>query len=226
MGRAPTQDRERGPARARAGARHRARAPSGPDRLTAAARREALIDVAFELLRRGGPASVSIHTVAERSGVTRTLVYKHFANREDLRSAVFRREAARLDAQMVAEVSAEHGLEARLRTFVRAVLRAVDTHGSIFLPLQAQASERGYREEQRARDRRTVRAFAELASGELGIPMSDATAAVSILLSGMASLRTQARTRGTAAERKRLEDLYVTLVLAALSALRPGRRCP
>ena len=192
------------------------------DRLSSEERRDALIDIAFALLKEGGPDRVSMGTVAERAEVTRTLVYKHFANRDDLLAAVFRREAARLDAQMAAEVLAAEGFEARLRTFVRVVLRAVDTHGWIFVPLQAQSHERGFRSEQRSRDRRTVRAFAELASAEFDLPVRDAIAALSVLLSGIASLRTQARK--APGDRKFLEDLYVDLVVGALNGLRARGR--
>lgn len=192
-------------------------------RITADERREDLLDVAFELLRDGGPEAVSMGSVAERAEVTRALVYKHFANRGEVLNAVYRREAARLDAAMVAEVSAAKGLEARLRSFVQAVLRAVDTHGWIFLPLQPQSAERGHRREQRTRDRRTVRAFADMAAREFGLSRSDATIAVAVLLSGVTALRSQARARPSAAERKRLEELYVDLALGALRSL-GGRR--
>lgn len=183
-------------------------------------RRVALLDVVVELLREGGPEKVTMGTVAERAGVTRALVYKHFANRGEVLSATFRHEAAKLDAAIAAEVSAAAGFEGRLRALVRAVFRAVDTHGWIFLPLQAQSLESGFRREQRKRDRRTIHNFAALASDELGIPLSEAKTAVPILLSGIASLRLQAREKTNETERKNLEDLYVKLVLGALDSLR------
>lgn len=195
-------------------------AESASDRLPAEERRTALLEIVVGLLREGGPERVTMGTVAERAGVTRALVYKHFANRRELLSATFRNEAAKLDAAMAAEVTTADGFEARLRALVRAVFRAVDTHGWIFLPLQAQSLEAGFRRQQRDRDRRTIRAFARLASEELGIPLAEATAAVPILLSGIASLRIQAREKTGAADRQRLEDLYVRLVMGALVSLR------
>jgi len=202
-------------------ARERERpAESTSDRLPAEERRAALLEIVVELLREGGPERVTMGTVAERAGVTRALVYKHFANRRDLLSATFRNEAAKLDAAMAAEVKTAGGFEARLRALVRAVFRAVDTHGWIFLPLQAQSLEAGFRREQRDRDRRTIRAFAKLASEELEIPLAEATTAVPILLAGIASLRIQARERTGAADRQHLEDLYVALVMGALRSLR------
>lgn len=163
-------------------------------------------------------------TVAERAGVTRALVYKHFANREELLSAVFRREAAKLDSAMVARVTAAQGLEERLRSFVCAVFQAVDTHGPIFTPLQSQSSHPGFVKEQRKRDRRTVRFFAELAATEYDLSTRDATAAMSVLLSGIASLRSQAQARTTAAQRESLENLFIDLVIGGLTRLKSRRR--
>jgi AcrR family transcriptional regulator len=192
-------------------------------RLTSEERREALIDVAFELLRDGGAENVTMGRIAEHADVTRALVYKHFANRNDVLAAVYRREAARLDAEMVADVMSVKGFEARLRRFARGVLHSVDTHGWIFVPLQAQSMERSQRHEQRERDRRTVRGFAALAMREFGLSRADATMAIAVLLSGVSSLRSQAHARPSAAERQRLEDLYVDLVMGALRSLAEKR---
>ena len=106
-----------------------------------------------------------------------------------------------------------------MRTFARGVLRSVDTHGWIFVPLQAQSVERSQRREQRERDRRTVRGFAELAVREFGLDRADAKMAMAVLLSGVSSLRSQAHARPSAEERQRLEDLYVDLVMGALRSL-------
>jgi AcrR family transcriptional regulator len=197
------------------------RPSEAPDRLSSDARREALLDVALELVVSGGPEKVTMGTVAERANVTRALVYKHFPNRDELLTAVFRREVTQLDSTIVAEVKAAEGFEQRLRTFVRAVLRAVDTHGPIVTPLLAQ---RGFRSEPGTRDRRNVRFFAKLACEEYDLSSQDATAAISMLLPGIASLWAQAQTLTTAAQRKAREDLFVDLVIGALTHLAARRR--
>ena len=81
----------------------RARVGSPPDqksvvggRLQSSARRDALLEAAVALVRTKGVQVVSMETVAERAGVSRPLVYKHFANRDEILAAAYRREAARL----------------------------------------------------------------------------------------------------------------------------------
>ncbi|MFN8150091.1 MAG: TetR/AcrR family transcriptional regulator [Solirubrobacterales bacterium] len=58
-------------------------------RIDAQRNREAVIDAALELLARNPTASMK--TVAERSGVGRTTVYRHFPTRIDLVHALFER---------------------------------------------------------------------------------------------------------------------------------------
>ncbi len=58
-------------------------------RIDAQRNREAVIDAALELLAEQPGASMA--TIAERSGVGRTTVYRHFPHREDLVRALFGR---------------------------------------------------------------------------------------------------------------------------------------
>lgn len=58
-------------------------------RVDAQRNREAVIDAALDLLARN--PSASMQTIAERSGVGRTTVYRHFPTRVDLVRALFER---------------------------------------------------------------------------------------------------------------------------------------
>jgi AcrR family transcriptional regulator len=193
---------------------------AGPDRLPADERRQALLDVALDLLRRDGVELVTMGTVAEQAEVTRALLYKHFANREDLLLALFRREASKLDCEMQQIVGrAPDGFEPKLRAFIRAALEAVESHGPIFVPLRPIVSRSSYQREQQVRDRRTVKYFAELATQELDLTPSVACAAMPILLAGINAMLVQIYSRPTAQHRRDLEDLYLDIVLGALRSL-------
>lgn len=55
---------------------------------SAAATRRALLEDAAELLDRGGPAAVTLREVGARAGVSRGAPYRHFADKENLLTAV------------------------------------------------------------------------------------------------------------------------------------------
>src|SRR5918998_3032889 len=190
-----------------------------PERLDAKARREALLDVAQRLVAENGPAGVTMGSVAQGAEVTRALVYKHFANKEDILAALYRREAAGLDRAIGRAVAAApEGLEPKLRAFAHAVIGAVGTLARVFARLPPSGHDATFRREQRSWDRRTVRFFTTLAVDDLGLDESVARPALAILLSGVNSVLAQAA--GADADRRRfLEDLYVEMAVTSLRGL-------
>jgi AcrR family transcriptional regulator len=159
-------------------------------------------------------------SVAEHAGVTRALVYKHFDNRDDILVALYRREAAALDRRIRRTVvEADEGFEPKLRSFIHAVLASVGTHADFFTPLRGFAHDGVYRSQQRSWDRRTVAYFASLASEEYDLDPTVAKPAISMLLSGIVSLLTQARANRSARHHEFLEDLFVEMVIGSLERL-------
>lgn len=196
----------------------------GHRRLRGEDRRAALVAAAALLLAEDGIDEVTMETVAARADVSRPLVYKHFANRHELLAEVYRQSATQLDTAIVAAVDQAQSFEAKIRAMIRASLEAVSTHGPIFDPLvRAGARDAGFRKEQRSRDQRTVRFFARLAMAEYQLDKADATAATSMLLTGIESIRAQWRARPTPERRQFLEDLYVDLVTGGLASLATRR---
>ncbi len=193
---------------------------AGPERLTADERRTALLDAARALVDQGGPGAVTMGAVAERAKVTRALVYKHFANKEELLVALYRREARRLDRRIAAEVAeAADGFAPELRAFVGATLDALEEHGPFFTPLREAGTDQRTRSDQRRRDRRTVGYFADLAEQEFGIDERTARSVIAVLFSGIRSLLSQMRSRPGAAQRAFLVDTYVEAAIGALTRL-------
>lgn len=202
-------------------------APSGRQRLRGEDRRAALVHATALLLTEEGIDSVTMETVAVRAEVSRPLVYKHFANRDELLAEVYRQEAAKLDDTIVTAVVQAKGFDAKIRALIRSMLEAVATHGPIFNPI-VRVGERdaGFRQEQRAREQRTVKIFARLAMAEYDIDKAEATAATSMLLTGIESIRAQWRARPTPERRQFLEDLYVDVVTGGLRSLADRRTSP
>ena len=75
-------------------------------RLSRDARREQLISVAYELLKREGTDVLTLGRLAERAGVSKPIAYDHFGTRAGLLTALFRSVDARQVEQMRTAMSA------------------------------------------------------------------------------------------------------------------------
>src|ERR1700760_4813743 len=111
-------------------------------------RRDSLLDAAGSLVASGGVTGVTMESVAAASGVSRALVYKHFANRHDVLAALFERESRLLHEQLTPAVASAVGLEAKFRALVEGPLAAQASRGAAFAALLNQGG--------RAADQRAV----------------------------------------------------------------------
>ncbi|WP_378729472.1 TetR/AcrR family transcriptional regulator [Nocardia brasiliensis] len=62
-----------------------------PSRLSKQARREQLLDTAITIVRTEGADGLTLPTLSEAAGVSRPIVYDHFANRPSLLLALYQR---------------------------------------------------------------------------------------------------------------------------------------
>src|SRR5438874_12699832 len=108
-----------------------------PTRLARADRRGALLDAAAELVAVGDVEAVSMEAVAEKAGVSRPLVYKHFANRSELLAAVYQREATLLHRELAFEVDAAESMEDKFRALIHGALRAQASRGATFAAIRS-----------------------------------------------------------------------------------------
>jgi AcrR family transcriptional regulator len=197
-----------------------------PTRLASADRRDSLLDATAELIALGDAEAVSMEAVAERAGVSRPLVYKHFSNRHDLVAAVYRRESTALHLELSKAVQNAEGLEEMFRALIRGLLSAQATRGATFAALRAAGGrDRATRDEQRKRDAITTRYFARQAAEELGLDEDEARRAVAILLGAIESVLARWRVRPTREHATALEDMYVALAIGGLTSL-TERRSP
>ena len=158
-----------------------------------------------------------METVAERAGVSRALVYKHFANRHDLLSALYERESALLHAQLANEVRGAACLADMLRALVRGALDAQSSRGATFAALVSTGGRsRSQRDLQRRRDRQTLRYFTQRAVAELDLDEAEAAAGLGIVLGAIPAVLAQWRARPTPAHAATLQDAYVTLAMGGL----------
>src|SRR2546421_9012652 len=189
-------------------------------RLGRAERRNAILDAAAALVAAGDVEAVSMETVAERAGVSRPLVYKHFANRGELLAALYGREAALLHAELAADVEAAGTGEEMFRALIHGALRAPASRGATLAALLSVGSRsRASREEQRRRDRTTLRYFGRRAVRQFGLDERRARAGVAVLLGAIETVLAQWRRRPTREHAALLEDTYVALVVGGIEEL-------
>ena len=94
--------------------------------------REAILEAAFQLLSR--TPSASLGEIAERAGVGRATLHRHFAGREDLMLALAEAANEDLEAAIVAAVGHVQSAGERLRLSLAAMLPLADRHSFLAGP--------------------------------------------------------------------------------------------
>jgi AcrR family transcriptional regulator len=183
-------------------------------------RRDSLLDAAGVLVAAGDAAGVTMESVAAASGVSRALVYKHFANRHDVLDALFERESRLLHRQLTEAVAGAVGLEAKFRALIEGALAAQSSRGATFAALLNQGRRPAdQRAVQRRRDAGTVRYFTALAVDELGLEERQAITGVQLALGAIAVVLDRWRHRPTPEYSEQLADAYVAFAMGGLRTL-------
>jgi AcrR family transcriptional regulator len=142
-------------------------------------RREQLIDASLSVILEVGYEGVSIEAVARKAGVTRPVVYDHFANLGKLLEALIEREERYALEQLAAVVpdAPDPGgdpaelFAAGVRRFLDAVAARPKTWRIILLPLEGTpAIVREHVETNRARTVERLELLVRWAIGRSGIP--------------------------------------------------------
>lgn len=109
--------------------------------MTAAERREQLLDVTRDLVGEQGFHAVSIEAVARRAGITRPVIYGHFGDLDGLLEAMLDRESARSLAQLAEVLPSPHdshepreALVAGMRGYLEAVRAEPVTWRLVLMP--------------------------------------------------------------------------------------------
>jgi AcrR family transcriptional regulator len=178
------------------------------------------LDAAAEILAGGHADEVTMETVATRAGVSRALVYKHFAHRQELLGALYERESSVLHRHLSAAVQECDRLEDMLRALVEGALAAQATRSATFVALAAEgARPAGQRARQRRRDGRTLRYFTDQAVRELGIDRELAEPAMRMALGGISTVLETWRVRATGENARSLSEMYVSMAMGGLQVL-------
>jgi AcrR family transcriptional regulator len=191
-----------------------------PVRLARADRREDLLDAALDLVASGDVDGVSVESVADRAGVSRALVYKHFANRTEILTALYEREGTRLHNELSADVISARTLEDKYRALCHGSLAAARARGQIFEGLRSAAGRnRDLRRVQRDRDRVTAAAYVRETVRELGVAQAVAEPVTLLLLGAIAPMLNAWHANPSEEYAAELEEAYMCIVSGTLAAM-------
>lgn len=99
-------------------------------RLTKEARHEQLLDVAAKIIREKGTEALTLITLAQQAGVTKPITYKHFASRQSLLHALYKRCDKRfVDAMNIKIQQQATNFEQAVTLFTDAYLDCLEQNG-------------------------------------------------------------------------------------------------
>ena len=130
-----------------------------PVRMPAAERRQQLLDISLRVFARDGYHETSMNALATEAGVTKPVLYQHFASKHNLVVEVLNRVGDRLHSSIVAAVLTEETPRDRVEAGFRAFFRFFDDEPDAFAVLYE--SKLGAEPEFRGDALRIQAAFAE-----------------------------------------------------------------
>jgi AcrR family transcriptional regulator len=187
-------------------------------RVDSAARREQLLDAAAHIVSAEGVSALTIESVVAKVGVHRPIVYRHFANADELLAAVIERELAALRAASAVSVEGVEGFEARVRAAVTSWMEHFARSPTLLsIGLVLPPMNRALRERRREQNDHSVGFFVREfePEGLRGVDAELAAAALLHALTGIVALWARRQITRTVAI-----DRYVRIAVATLHALR------
>ena len=100
-------------------------------RLDPAVRREQLLDVAADIISKGGVHAASMKQIAAAAGMSETQVYNYFGSREKLYVDIARREFARIEQARKAEARNGNDHYSQVTLATRSYLRQIGERGGL-----------------------------------------------------------------------------------------------
>lgn len=109
--------------------------PTGKEQMSdliRTARREQIVDAARSLFSERGSLDVSVDEIAHEADLSRTTVYKHFSDREEILRASLARNHQRVIAALDSAVAGVDDAIERLITIFRVVMEQVDENAGFY----------------------------------------------------------------------------------------------
>ncbi|MEM8943130.1 MAG: TetR/AcrR family transcriptional regulator [Pseudomonadota bacterium] len=190
-----------------------------PNRRFGREKRKAMIlDKTAELIATEGTAELSLNTIGQRAGVSKTLMYRYFGSLLDLLRELMRREHRRLRiAQFEAAESAET-YEDLVRKVTRAYLLYIEERGLILERLQSYPNIAGVQNPTYFEREPSVSYFAEVTAQIYDLPIEISTAATEVSF-GLPAAAGEYLIR-SGMDRQTVEDITVAMILGSVGGIR------
>jgi AcrR family transcriptional regulator len=191
------------------------------------ARREDLVAAAVEAVRASGPA-FSVDDVARSAGVSKTVIYRYFTDKDELVDAVLARISnAVLLPRLLGEIDRDHPDDrAALRAVIAAFVALIEDEPELYRFAYAHTGRSGRADLVAATEREIAEALAALISTRLtehGLP-SDASLTWAYGVVGMVQLATHWWSQARTVPASELVDQLTALADGGLGTLLPPRR--
>jgi AcrR family transcriptional regulator len=197
--------------------------PARRVRLSGPERRETFLDAAATIVARDGLDAVTMEGVAAALGVNKALPYRYFSNRDALLLALFDRETALFDAEVVAAVARESNFEGRVRAVIETYLDHLASSSLLVTQFEVSRPDADpFEARRRQREEGIVAYVAELLRDEYSLTSRDALALASILAAG--SQGVVGLVRRSARSRAHVVGVYLKACTAAAEAVSAGAR--
>jgi AcrR family transcriptional regulator len=191
------------------------------------ARREDLVAAAVEAVRAAGP-DFAVDDVARSAGVSKTVIYRYFNDKDELVDAVLERiSTVILLPRLLGEIAREHPDDrSALRSVLAAFVALIEDEPELYRFAYAQAGRSGRADLVAATEHQIAEALAAMMAARLteaGLPPEPATTwAYGVV--GMVQLATHWWSTARTVPSSELVDQLTALADGGLSALLPPRR--
>jgi AcrR family transcriptional regulator len=142
-------------------------------RLTAGARRAAILEAALEVFASRGYAASSIDEIATTAGISKALIYEHFPSKRELHAALLADHVTTLFARLAESAATGEPGEIRLRGGVDAFLRFVEERRDAWRMLFRDAADPEVAEAMVGVQQQATLAVAALIAAEPAQPADD-----------------------------------------------------
>ena len=187
-------------------------------RLDPQQRRSLILDCAANLVAKDGVSVISMDTVAQAAGVSKSLVYNYFPNLNELLSELLERELRHLRREQSEAAENATTFEGLVRAVTHVYLKYIDERGLIIERLQHEPSvSDGHDPTDYSRDA-AVNYLAEIFSKHFELPLDLMRAATDISF-GLPATAGSYLLRNNM-PRQELEDLTVTMITGAVMAVK------